>query len=201
MNGVRRAAVALYGVHRDDREAILSALSVEQQGALRAALIELESLGFARTIDTVLREQDAVSASGKQASPTNGATDAVAPRALSDEERSIAQLCQADSTQLSTVLSGEPTTLIAEVLLLKSWPWADAFVASLPEPRRSQLRAQLAESAPIPAPRAAWLLGALDRRIAATPATPSVQPMVPAAPNAPTPLRAPKWLRSIVWPA
>jgi hypothetical protein len=201
MSGVRRAAVALYGLHRDDREAILAELSTEQQGLLRAALIELESLGFARTISVVLREDDAAAAGSAQANGADGGTIVRAPHAVSGEERSMAQLRHADSAQLCAVLSGEPISFIAEALLLASWPWADAVVACLPETQRSQLRGQMTGLAPIPAARAAWLLNALAQRVAALPSAPAIQPVTAVMPNARKPLRAPKWLRSIVWPA
>jgi hypothetical protein len=188
-------------LHRDDREAILSELSPEQQGLLRAALTELESLGFARTIGVVLREEDAVRVGSAEANRTDSGADAPVPHVVPVEDRSIAQLRHADGAQLYSVLSGEPTSLIAEVLLLASWPWADAFIACLPEPQRSQLGGQMVESASIPGPRAAWLLNALAQRVMALASMPSVQPISPAVPHAPKPLRTPKWLRSIVWPA
>jgi len=148
MKALRRAAAALYGLHHDDREAILAQLSPHEQQALRPALAELASLGFTRSIGAMLE------------------ADAHPAKAVSDGDETVARLMSADAQHIERVLLLEPPALVAELLQAARWPWAAPFVDRLPAGRRKEVSDLLFAANPVPVSRKRWLLRMVADRLA-----------------------------------
>jgi hypothetical protein len=133
MSGHRKAALALHAVSPDDRQAILRELPEEDQRLLRSYLEELEALGF-----DALAVEDALSAR-----PATG------PQAV---------IGAADPGTMASVLAAEPVSLIAALMRLESWPWAEDYLRGLPPARRLCVASLLAAPAAAAPARDALLL-------------------------------------------
>jgi hypothetical protein len=162
MSGLRLAAAALYGLHRNDREAILSHLAVDQQELLGTALAELEALGFERSIGAALVEDE-------RQKPASGAP---APAASTSAARSdhtdamVKRLCAMDGERMYQALGGEPPSLIAEVLRAAAWPWHEALLERLPHSAQRDIRDRMFNVVAIAPLRHTWLLDTLCVRVA-----------------------------------
>jgi hypothetical protein len=165
MSGHRQAALALYALADADQDAILAELPAADQAILRGLLDELAELGF-----------DKAAADGVHPKPSVAGQDHAA-------------LMGATPAAMLTVLGHEPATLVAQLLALRSFPWAAAFLDGLPPHRRAMVNdAQRAVATAAPAPARAQFL--LDASAAAVRALPAAR----TAP-APAPFSLSRW-----WP-
>ena len=81
---------------------------------------------------------------------------------------------------MRSLLAGEPAGVIARLLALGEWPWAEELMRELPLQRREKLRVLLSQAGRPRSQLDDWLLDELERRIhAALPESPE-----PAAPLA-----------------
>ena len=138
MSGHRQAAAALHGLGEHDRDLILGQLPQADQGVLRSYLAELTALGF---------QSEALAAAPARAA--RGAPD----------------LAAASPEQMYSLLEHEPVSLVAQVLALQEWRWAQGLLALYPAARRERLRAA-GSAAPAPA-RERFLRAALVSRLSA----------------------------------
>lgn len=142
MNGHRKAALALHAVSPADRVLVLAELPEDDRRVLHGFLGELDALGFESGI----------------------VKDALAPQPDSGPCEVIGA---ASVTTMASVLESEPAALVAALLRIAAWPWADPFLASLPPARRLAVAALLAD-APRPGPaRDATLLPMLAAAVKA----------------------------------
>lgn len=135
MSGLRRAAVALYGVSAADRAAVLGQLPPADRDRLTALLAELQSLGFSR---------DVAAAAGEDTG--EGAED---------------RLALAGDAELFAVLVDEPDGLTARLLAVRAWPWRDSLLEQFPPARRAAILAL--HPTPAPALQDALLIGLAAR--------------------------------------
>ncbi len=142
MSGHRRAALALHAVADEDRDLILAQLPAADQQRLRDYLAELAELGI---------EGDCGGLDLPAAAPAGAAL-----------------LAGASAPAMFAVLEHEPAALVAQLLALRDWPWAQPLLALYPASRRDAIRS--ARVVPAPA-RDRFLLEALAATVAA-PAVP-----------------------------
>lgn len=174
MTAIRRAAAALYGLHQDDRDAILSELSSAEQASLRAALAELESLGFVRSVAAMLDNDEPAAAPGPAPTRADAATDT--------GDVLVRHLMAQDADRMQRVLAAEPVSLVAELLQMAAWPWAESFLQGLTARRRQQVRDLLLGQSAFPAARRRWLLQTVAQRLDALPPEADAAPARPARP-------------------
>jgi hypothetical protein len=165
MMGIRRAAATLYGLHQDDRETILAELSSVEQAELRSALAELEALGFARSIGAMFGTDEP--------GPLANALPAASEDAGDAGDVWTRRLMTEDDNRMHRVLALEPASLIAELLQLGPWPWAEPFLHRLDVRRQQQVRDLLFSNGAFPAARRCWLLRSVVAQLEALPAEPS----------------------------
>jgi uncharacterized membrane protein len=169
MSGHRQAALALYGLAEDDQRAILSELPAADQTVLRALLDELAELGFDKA--------------------ANG--DLAAPAAPAAGDAASA-LMQATPSAMQAVLRHEPASLVAQLISLRRFPWADAFMELMPSHRRVLVAEALRANVAIASAREQFLLESASAALRGLPPGPA-GPVVPAAPSILSRLRA--WIR------
>jgi hypothetical protein len=161
MSGHRQAAAALYGLARADQDGILAELAERDQRILRGYLAELSEMGFDRTVTTA---------------PLTGTEPAAQPPfatagAVESDPRS--RLRGAGASEVFAVVAHEPAALIAQLLVLEVWPWAEAILDMLPPARSTQVQIAI-DAGPCTAPaRAQFLVDALSARLADRVAAPS----------------------------
>lgn len=126
MSGVRQTALVLHGLAAVDREWMLSQVSKERVGQLRALLAELEEVGI---------PADAALLRGN-----TRANGVALPNALTTH---IAVLASASAEQVHALMVEEPDGLIALVLATTAWPWKEKFL-SLLDVQRARRVAELA---------------------------------------------------------
>jgi hypothetical protein len=167
MNGHRQAAVALYGLAPADQERILTELPAHDQRILQDYLAELADLGFDRAANM---------------------NDAAEPRPVAPPEPKTC-LHGAAAADVLAVIGHEPATLIAQVLAIDSWPWADAVLAALAPHKGMLVRGALADGIAAAPARTRFLLAAVDAGLTHAPTA--------AAPARPRRLSAvlSKWLQ------
>lgn len=157
MTAYRRAAVALHELHEEDRKWLLAALPGEERSAVMQCLDELKALGFARV-----------------ASPQHGVS--LSNVFAAQPKKPIDRIRQASAAQVFAVLEHEPSSLIAQVMVIQDWPWAPAFLQMFSPIRRERLRAVLSCTAePAPA-RKQFLIDALASSLKKQSAGPALQP-------------------------
>lgn len=169
MSGHRQAALALYGLGDSDRRAILAELPAADQALLRGLLDELAELGFDKNANGAL-----VSA------PAPVAGDAAAT------------LMQATPAAMLAVLRHEPASLVAQLLSLRRFPWADTFMELLAPHHRALIADALRADAVVAPARERFLLDSASAAVRALPAGPASQP-AQASPSIRSRLRA--WIR------
>lgn len=148
MNGHRQAAVALYALAPADQERILTELPAQDQRILQDYLAELAALGF------------------DKAANMNDAAEPAPAAPLEPRTR----LHGAAAADVLAVIGHEPAALIAQVLALDNWPWADAFLAVLAPHKGMLVRDALAGGIAAAPARTRFLLGAVVARLAHVPA-------------------------------
>lgn len=114
MSGVRQAALVLHGLAAVDREWMLSQLSKERVGHLRALLAELQEVGI---------PADAALLRGNTRAKGTAPPDALTTH--------IAVLASASAEQMHALMVEEPDSLIALVLATTAWPWKGKFLSLL----------------------------------------------------------------------
>ena len=165
MSGHRRTAVALHGLHEQDRQWMLAELAPQDQATVRAHLKELDELGFSYGPDMI----------GEVNKPPLDAASPLPP---------LQRLQLATVQQLLALLQEEPAALIARLFSLHAWPWQEALLNQLPAARRQRIRSLMQ---PIPATSLDdFLIDALARRLQA-------QPSLQADGAAPRSKPAPWW--------
>jgi len=146
---LRRAALMLHALLPQDRQWLLERLSPERRAQLGALLAELAELGIPRD-ERLVRDALAIA---RPASPiTAEASDAWATLA-----------CQSAGA-ISTLLEGEPAGLVARLLAMRTWPWADALMQSYDAARRRRVEDSACEAWPGGVAVDAWLVADLARR-------------------------------------
>jgi hypothetical protein len=170
MNGHRRAAVALYGLAPCDQERILAELPAPDQRILQEYLAELAALGF----DKAANMADAV-----------GPVPIVPVASPSDPKNC---LHGAAATDVYAVIGHEPASLIAQVLALDGWPWAESFLDLLQVQKRKLVRDALDAGIAAAPARAGFLLAAVGAGLAQAPSA------APAERGRRAPVALLKWL-------
>lgn len=158
----RQAALTLHAMAPHDAAWLLQQLPAIEAAELQSLLEELRSLGIpsdSRLLDE-LCQGDAAS---KETAPADYAhIDELPVEALMHE------LDTARADLLLPILKPEPVALLAFLLSLKPWSWAESLLAALETHRRLSLRLQLdsldASTGAVP-PRAAQLQLVLLRRL------------------------------------
>lgn len=142
MSGFRRAAVALYSLAPADQSRILAALPTEDRDILAEYLAELARLGFDKSFDW-----------------RHGADpDPIAPDAAS-------RLRCANAADVYDVVADEPVMLLAQLLVMDSWPWETQLLGMLAEPRRAAV-CQMIDAGVEPAPaRGRFVVAAVSARL------------------------------------
>lgn len=148
MNGIRRAAAALYGLHDADRAAILAQLAPAERAPLQAALHDLASLGFDRLMFAGLQGPG---------EPGTG----VAGSARDDL---VEQLAGIDPARVLAALRDEPAPVVAAVLRLGVWPWSRALMTALPARTQAEIKGMLHNAAGTAPGLRTWLLRELLAR-------------------------------------
>lgn len=121
MSGHRRAAVALHGLHEEDRRWVLAQLPEEDCSTLSAYLDELKALGFDQKSSVSIGGGSTLGNVGAPAQP-------------------IERLQAATAEQMFHVLNSEPSSLIAGLLSIRDWTWGHSFLQMLPPARREYIR-------------------------------------------------------------
>ena len=161
-SNARQAALTLHAMAPHDAGWLLQQLPAIESAELQSLLEELRDLGIPsdpRLLDE-LRQGDA--------EPRGPAP---ADCAHSDElpvEALMHELDTARADLLLPILKSEPVALLAFLLSLKSWSWAESLLAALETHRRLSLRLQIDSldvSAGAAPPQAAQLQLALLRRL------------------------------------
>ncbi|MRW94172.1 hypothetical protein GJ699_29785 [Duganella sp. FT80W] len=119
MSGHRQAAAALHGLASDDRQLILDQLPPADQQTLRDYLAELDALGFEGMEPDLLK-------------PTTGAPD----------------VASAKSELIYAILAHEPAALVAQILAIRAWRWADGLLALYPPAKRDAICGVSVRAAP-----------------------------------------------------
>jgi hypothetical protein len=151
MNGPRRAALALHGLHASDRDWILAQLAAPERAPLDPLLEELRELGIPADRSMI---DAAVTAAPAPISP---------PPAQTPRDRIRA----ASPARIREALAGEPAAVVASLIAVEPWPWRAAFLARLPH----RTRGEISRASPQAARRCAGnrfadtLVDALDARL------------------------------------
>ncbi|MBI1890120.1 MAG: hypothetical protein HYS18_05710 [Burkholderiales bacterium] len=146
MIGYRRAAVALHGMHEEDRQWILAELGGEDRVALERFIDELNNLGFARDEAITTR---LISLSARGLAPTN------------PHDR----IEYATAAQMYGVLEAEPSSVTAQLLKCAHWPWEDAFLRMLDPLRRDKVRNLMTGYTVVAPSRKAVLIEVVAKRL------------------------------------
>jgi hypothetical protein len=161
MSGHRQAAAALYGLARADQDGILSELAERDQRILRGYLAELTELGFDKTVTMA---------------PSNGTQPAEQPPSATAGAVEFApgsRLRGAGASEVFAVVAQEPAALIAQLLALEAWPWAEAILDMLPPARSTQVKIAIDAGVCTAPARAQFLVDALSARLGERVAAPS----------------------------
>jgi len=134
---VRQAALTLHAMAPQDAAWLLQQLPAIEAVELQALLEELRSLGIPSdpTLLDELRMGDGVF-------PVPAARVGVDVHKLTVEAM-MDELGAARADLLLHILKPEPVALLAFLLSMRSWPWADALLAALEIHRRLSLRLQV----------------------------------------------------------
>jgi hypothetical protein len=174
MNGHRQAAVSLYGLASSDQERILAELPAQDQRILVDYLAELAALGFDKAATVA---------------------DTAGPLPVAQAAAPLEPGARLHGAAAADVLAGiahEPAALIAQLLAIDSWPWADAVLDSLPPHKRKLVRDALDAGIPEAPARTRFLLDAV---IAGLPQTPTARSRLRTRPIAPTLSKWLPWIR------
>jgi len=161
MKGSREAALTLHALPAADRSWVLERLEPVERRLVQSHLDELAALGIPP--DPSLLDE-AVSKASTTASPR-------------------AVISQASVFMMRSLLAEEPPGVIARLLALGEWRWADELVRELAPQCRQKVQALRGQASGPRSQLDEWLLDELERRIrAALPETAE-----PAAPIAASP--------------
>jgi hypothetical protein len=140
MSNYRHAALALHGLPEADRAWVLAQLPHDQRNGVTRYLAELQSLGFTPA------DSAAVAMQGAAAPPEP------------EPSRPFLRVRAATPDRMFALLHGEPASLIAQVLAIRDWPWADEFLQRFSPMRRERIKAGIAQTACLPAMRIEFLI-------------------------------------------
>jgi hypothetical protein len=143
--GARRAALLLYGLPALARERVLSKLTSDETARLRALLQELASLGIAHMPGYRLEE-----------------LVAMPPPLRSEEKTSLEVLESLSANDVAVGLEECAPETAACLLSVREWPWQQAVLDRMGEPRRSEVLDRMAERTSALAPA---VLAALCGRV------------------------------------
>jgi hypothetical protein len=148
MTGHRRAAVALHGLHAADRKWILDALPCADREQLTRYLGELKDLGFV--------DGEAIADTQVFHPPS---ADKAGPESPAD------RLGQASAAQVFACLEREHASLIAQILLIREWRWAEGFLQLFAPLRRKSILGAMAGASPVAPARKKFLVEATVYRL------------------------------------
>ena len=151
---LRQAALTLHALLPEDRGWLLERLPATRRATLQALLDELAELGIPPDGRLV---RDALAAMRPSVSPAADVRDAWAALARQSPET------------MAALLHDEPAGLVARVLAMRAWPWAEALLRSLEVPRRQRVEQLAHEAWAAGASIDAWLVDDLARRAAEMP--------------------------------
>lgn len=153
LDGRKRAALALLGLHASDRKWLLAQLPSAEREGVAALVGELERMNLPPSAGQIVEAADALN------------LEPVEPvvESLLDDPRRV--LAQAPASLLHQELRDEPDAVIACVCLLDDWPWS-AELRGLLGPERAARIAKLPhEIPPPPAAVAQALIAALAAKV------------------------------------
>jgi hypothetical protein len=146
MAGYRRAAVALHALSEEDRHWMLAELPAADKATLAQYLEELKGLGF--TTEAAVQHD---SLFGKVAKAV--------PNQPSDFVR------DATALEMLSVLEGEPSSLIAQLMAIRNWRWREGFLRLCSPIRQDRIRAAISATTCVAPARKAFLLEAIGNRL------------------------------------
>jgi len=133
---MRRAAVVAHALSPQDRDWLFSKLPAMEQAQLKGLLTELEQLGI--PADRRLLVQALEPVQSKRMGEPALATP-VSPAAPVSDLDFFIHFDPLYETALSAALRAEPALLIVRFLRIRSWPWNQRVLASLPALLRRQV--------------------------------------------------------------
>lgn len=145
MIGHRKAAALLHGLHGEDRRWILQNLAKEDRDILDQCLSEMTELGF--TSEPVSSRENLFG---------------IEQNTVASPDERVAN-ARADSVY--EVLRNEPVQLIAKVLLVRRWKWAEEVLGKFQELTREHIRKQLDHATQISPALSACLVKELSVRL------------------------------------
>jgi hypothetical protein len=174
MSGDRRAALALHAMAPADRDWMLGQLAPDERALLAPLLDELRSLGIAAEPGLDLGVPAAAAEPQMTVVPAAPAVVETTPPAEVPLPSPIERVRGASAARVAAVLADEPARLLACVLAVDRFDWADALLQQLPTERRRAVRECMP---PAVAPRLAEaLVGELDARLAVAVESPQTAP-------------------------
>ena len=188
-NAQRRAALTVHAMAPEDQRWLLDQLPSAQAEVIQALLKELRELGVPsdRALLGEVVSQAATSAA-MDLDQTLGRSKELEPSLVHDLER-------ADPAQLIRVLEGEPAGLIAHLLEIRDWPWAESILSSMEMSLRDEVESRRIEASRAPY-REGWksslnlhLMKGLSSRLARLHASTSLEPDSPGVDSG----RAERW--------
>jgi len=149
MTGHRRAAAALHGLQEEDRQWLLTELPDADRDILNRLLGELTELGF------------------EPGSTASASTTAMllAPQSNAADLSSADIVRNTTARHMSALLEHEPSSLIAQVLGIETWPWEQAFLQMLSPLRRDRIAVMSEQMRHLGPARKACLLDGLAKRL------------------------------------
>lgn len=144
MTGYRKAAVALHGLHEEDRRWVLAELPEADRSTLVTYLDELKALGFTGEA-TVERNTHPV----KSISP----------------QQPVDFIRDASAAEMHAILDSEPSSLVAQVLAIENWRWKTSFMQMCSPMRQDRIRAALSPVQTSAPARRQFLIGIIGNRI------------------------------------
>lgn len=151
---VRKAALTLYAMSPEDRNWLVSQLSVDQRGLISPLLEELTTLGVlpeplivAEALREAARPRVQTAADDGNAFESSDSRSAprIAPNASQVDRRSdsnVVDFARLSTTQIDalvTVLRREPNSFVAYVLRIQPWAWGNQVLDRLGVVRRREV--------------------------------------------------------------
>lgn len=131
MDAYRKTALTLHGLHEADKQWMLRHLPEHHREQLLPMLDELVDLGIPRHPDVTQSISD------------SDADDTVSESLAEEEEalpEAVRKLLGAPVEMLHRILTREPASISAAVLLAHDWPWREDLLTAFPEPLKTSVQ-------------------------------------------------------------
>lgn len=169
-DGRKRAALALLGLRAADRRWLLARLPDDQRRGVATMLGELQRMKLPATPWQIADVADALAMSPEVEALEQTAHAEQRPaevQRVPTPDPLRAALGRAEAGEVCRVLRDEPDEIVARVLALEDWPWAEGVLGLLGNARRSRIERLRREAAPPADAVAQALVEALVARLEA----------------------------------